>query len=256
MRKPSMVSTSLRLGRRPEVVDHQSADGIEMLVGKFRGERRVEVGDLGQRLDPVTAGVVPDDVVLGLVEVVLVLDVADDLFQHVLDGDQTGDAAVFVDHDRHVVARRPEFSQQNVQALRFGNEDRRAQRVAQVEFLAGEIAQQILGEQDAEHVVLAFADRRKARVRRFQYDLGDLFRRFLDVDHVHLGARHHDVAHRHVGHRQRAFDDGQCVGIHQVALEGAMEQFQELFAVLGFAQQQRGQAFYQAGFTGWVHCQA
>ncbi len=36
------------LGQAPEVVDDQSADGVEMLVGKFRGERRVEIGDFGQ----------------------------------------------------------------------------------------------------------------------------------------------------------------------------------------------------------------
>jgi hypothetical protein len=103
-----------------------------------------------------------------LVEVVFVLDVADDLLQHVLDGDQAGDAAVLVDHDRHVVARGAELAQQDVEALGFGNEDRRAQHVAQVELAPGEIAQQVLGEQDAEHVVLAFADRPEsasARVR-------------------------------------------------------------------------------------------
>jgi hypothetical protein len=68
-----------------------------------------------------------------LVEVVFVLDVANDLFQHVFDGDQAGDAAVFVDHDRHVIARDAEFTQQDVEALGFGDEDDRAQPVAEVE---------------------------------------------------------------------------------------------------------------------------
>ena len=39
-----------------------------------------------------------------LVRVVLVCDLADDLLQHVLDGDQAGDCAVLVDEQRHVVA--------------------------------------------------------------------------------------------------------------------------------------------------------
>jgi hypothetical protein len=40
-----------------------------------------------------------------------------------------------------------------------------------------------------------------------------------------------------------------------VALEGAAQQLQQLFAILGFAQQQRGQAFDQAGSAGRVHGQ-
>ena len=67
-----------------------------------------------------------DDVVLALVEVVLVLDVADDLLQHVLDRDEAGHAAVLVDDDRDVVAVRAEIAQEDVQSLRFGHEHRRA----------------------------------------------------------------------------------------------------------------------------------
>jgi hypothetical protein len=60
------------------------------------------------------------DVVFFFVEIVFVLDVADDLFQHVFDGDQAGHAAVFIDHDGHVVVVGAEVAQQHVQALGFG----------------------------------------------------------------------------------------------------------------------------------------
>ena len=46
-----------------------------------------------------------------LVLVVLVGDLADDLLQHVLDGHQAGDAAVFVRHQRHVVMALAEVAQ-------------------------------------------------------------------------------------------------------------------------------------------------
>ena len=36
---------------------------------------------------------------------------------------------------------------------------------------------------------------------------------------VHLRARDHDVAHRHLGHRQHALDHRQRVGVEQLALE-------------------------------------
>ena len=87
------------------------------------------------RLDAVAAAGLGDDVVLAVVEVVLVLDVADDLLQHVLDGDEARDAAVLVDDDRDVVAVGAELAQQHVEALRLGDEHRRPQRVAQVERL-------------------------------------------------------------------------------------------------------------------------
>jgi hypothetical protein len=63
-----------------------------------------------------------------------------------------------------VVAVDAEFAQQHVQALRFGDEHGRAQRVAQVEFFLGVIAQQVLGEQDADDVVAVLLEHRKARV--------------------------------------------------------------------------------------------
>ena len=59
------------------------------------------------RNSPFAGGL--DHRVLVVVVVVLVVDVADDLLEHVLDGDEAGDAAVFVDDDRHVVAREAEF---------------------------------------------------------------------------------------------------------------------------------------------------
>ena len=42
--------------------------------------------------------------VLVVLDVELIVDLADDLLDHVLDGDQARDAAVFIDHDRHVIA--------------------------------------------------------------------------------------------------------------------------------------------------------
>ena len=132
---------------------------------KSRAEMRVEVGDLGLRLHAEAAVRLGDDVVLALVEVVLVLDVADDLLQHVLDRDEARHAAVLVDDDRDVVAVGAELAQQHVEALRLRHEHRGPQRLAQVEALRVRVvAQQLLREQDADDVVLVLADHREARV--------------------------------------------------------------------------------------------
>ena len=58
-----------------------------------------------------------DDVVLALVEVVLVLDVADDLLQHVLDGDDAGHAALHQPRERDHDHRRHQDDPQRVPRL-------------------------------------------------------------------------------------------------------------------------------------------
>ena len=64
-----------------------------------------------------------------------------------------------------MIAVRAEFLEQHVERLGLGDEHRRPQHLAHVEFLfAGVVAQQILGEQDADDVVLVLADDREARV--------------------------------------------------------------------------------------------
>ena len=65
-----------------------------------------------------------------LVGVVLVGDLADDLLEHVLDGDQARDRAVFVDQQRHVVAVALHLAQQRVQRLGVRHEHRRAHHLA------------------------------------------------------------------------------------------------------------------------------
>src|ERR1700747_1968998 len=72
------------LWKPAERLQHEAPDGLKLLVGELRLQRLVEVDDLGLRLDAEAAVRLRNDVVLGLVEVVLVLDVADDLLEHVL----------------------------------------------------------------------------------------------------------------------------------------------------------------------------
>src|SRR5690606_3064298 len=73
----------------------QAADGVVLVVVEVGAEAFVEVVDRGQRVDHVLAVGLGRDQRLGILGVVvLVVDLADDLLQHVLDRDQAGDAAV------------------------------------------------------------------------------------------------------------------------------------------------------------------
>jgi len=140
-----------------------------------------------------------------------------------------------------VVAAGAELPQQHVQALGLGHEDRGTQHLAHVELLlAGVMAQQVLGEQDADHVVAVLVDDRETRMRRADHLRHEFLHLLVDIDHVHLRARDHDVAHLHFGDGERALGDGQRVGVEQVALVGRAQQLDQVGAVGRLAQDQCG----------------
>ncbi|CAM2151793.1 hypothetical protein PT2222_270013 [Paraburkholderia tropica] len=224
-----------------EMIRHVTADCVHFFIGEMGAERLVELHEFGERAHAEAAVGRSDDVAAFLVEVVFVLDVADDLLQHVLDRDQAGHAAVFVHDDGDVIAVLPEVVQQHVQALRLGDEHGRAQHAAHVEFLLGVIAQQILREQHADHVVaIAFVDR-IARVRLVQHVRDEFVRALGDVDGVHLGARHHDVARAQLGHLEHAFDHRKRIGVDQITRVRVLENFEKLAARVGLGRDEVGQ---------------
>src|SRR4051812_15519840 len=91
----------LALGRHvAEQVEHQPADGVPVALGQLAVEQVVDLVDRHGPVDPhVAAGQALDG---GLVAVVLVEDLPDQLLEQVLQGDETRGAAVLVDHHRQV----------------------------------------------------------------------------------------------------------------------------------------------------------
>ena len=143
----------------------------------------------------------------------------------------------------------PETPQQYIEPLGFGDENRGTQSVAKVEaFRIGIIIQQLLGQQDADHVVLVLAYDRKARVPGLEHERNEAGRLVLDRYHVHLRARDHDVAHGHFGNLQGTFDDRQRIGVEELTLEGTVQQLEELFAVLRLTRQKSRQPFEERRF--------
>ena len=102
-------------GDPPDDGEHEAAERID--VGLFLGleqlgpEPRLELLDrCARRGDEPELGV--DGDIRRLLLVVLVLDVADDLLDQILDGDEPVRAAVLVDDQRHVDARRLHANEQ------------------------------------------------------------------------------------------------------------------------------------------------
>lgn len=182
-----------------------------------------------------------------LVLVEFVLDVADDLFQHVFHGDQAGNAAMLVDDDRQVVAAGAELAQQHVQALDLGDEHGRPDQRADIQRRLEHVAQQVLGEQDADDVVAVVFVDRKARVRGLDDGGEQLRQRLGDIEQIHARARHHDVGDGALGHGQRALDHGVGLCVEQLALVRGFEDGLDAFAVFRLAPHQ-GKQTVQQGF--------
>jgi hypothetical protein len=140
----------------PEGVHHDAADRVELLVAELHlVEIGVEVLDRRQRFDEevIVADATNELVLLGIG---FILDLTDDLLEHVLDRHQARNATVLVDHDRHVVAVLAELAQQYVETLALRHHRRPAQQFADVEaraIVVEDVGQEVLGEKDAEHVV-------------------------------------------------------------------------------------------------------
>src|SRR6478735_9572751 len=108
-----------------EMLRHQSRHGIDGGIGELRAEILVEIADAGAAAyQELPVGLAAD--VLLVLDVVFVIDLAHDLLDHILDRDQSGDAAVLVPGDGHVIAADTQFPQQHVDALGFRHEHRLA----------------------------------------------------------------------------------------------------------------------------------
>ena len=119
----------------------------------------------------------------------LVIDIADDLLKHVLDRQKPGHTPVLVNHDRHVVVAVAKFLEQRIETLRLRNHDRRAQQPPYRDVLrriAAEVAQEVLREQHAEHLVAILADHGEARMPGLDDYRQHVVEALLDVDDDHL----------------------------------------------------------------------
>ena len=130
----------------------------------------------------------------GLGVVVLVLDLADDLLDHVFDRHQPVDAAELVDHHRDMGARLAHLHQEIEDRQRRRHEQHLAQQRRELGLAPlGDRGQHVLDVDEADHVVERFAIDRHARVALLDHAAHHIGERRLDVERHDVDARHHDV---------------------------------------------------------------
>ncbi len=135
-------------------------------------------------------------------EVVLVLDLADDLLEDVLQGHDALHRAVLVDHERHVLVLRPELREQRGEILRLRHEVGLAEEILDHDVVDAPLVErreQVADVEDSDDLVDGLAVGGIPRVRRRDHGGKALPRRECDRDRHHLGAMNHHVVNFLVG---------------------------------------------------------
>ena len=166
--------------------------------------------------------------------VVLVLKFADDLLDGVLDGDQSGDAAIFVDDDRHMLPGLLHGVEQVIHRLRLGNQHRLPDDGGDIALRGGGIerrgAHGVLEIRHADQIVDVVADHRHAGETGPGAQTQHVGKCGRAVHADHVGARHHDLAGQRLRQRQHVAQHLgdfriEIIGLHQ-AVDGGTPLFE------------------------------
>ena len=193
-RRPSSSSSSPGSGRAAEQAEDVAAHRVVVLDRQRRLELLVEVVDREGAVDADPLLVEPLDRLVRQVE--LVLDLADDLLEHVLERDDPLHVAVLVDDDRHVLVRAAELGQERRDVLRLRDDVRGPQDLLDLDVGHAALVhrvQEIAQVEDADDVLGRLPVDRVARVRRLQHRPQALLGRQVGGQRDDLGPRHHHV---------------------------------------------------------------
>ncbi len=190
------VESVALLGHAVEVpVDESGGRAVGIVVaGECESQRLLDLLDREATVDDDLA--VADLLEQRHLLVVFVLNLADDLFQDVLDGDQPGGAAVLIGDDRDVDAISTQLPEEIVEPLRFGNDVGRAKELldGQRPGRSDHERQEILGVEDPHDLIDRLAEHRQAGVALLRDRVDDVLRRGILGDGDDVDARNHDVA--------------------------------------------------------------
>src|SRR5581483_11595501 len=181
-----------------EHAEQQAADGIKLFAFEVRPDRFVHIPKVQFALNQPTSIIEPDNGLL--FGVVFVNDIAHDLLDDVLDGDQTGRPTVLILDDRHLGSAAAKFREQLVQTFAFRNEiggPRDIRYFAAVSF--HDRLQQILCVHDSHNRVNVVFVNGNACVPGLLDEVGDHLRRIVHIAGVDVNARSHDFPRNGVG---------------------------------------------------------
>ena len=180
------------LRRTSELAEHEPGHRVEVLLLERRVELLVEVVDRVRAVDANVRVVDALDRRVGQVE--LVLDVADDLLEQVLERDDPLHVAVLVDDDREVLLLAAEVGEEGREVLRLRDDVGRPDDRLELDGRDPEIvdrAEEVADVEDPDDVVERAAVDRVAREGRVDDGPKRFLGRHVRGDPDHLGPRDH-----------------------------------------------------------------
>ena len=157
----------------------------------------------------------------------LVLDLAENLFQHVFERDDARRTAELVDHHGDVGAVLDEVFQQRLQRHGLRHEIGRHQHLPQI----GRLAEQALGVDVSHDIVDTALPDEDARIFALDEAARQLFDARRQLDGLDVDARHHAVAHAQIGEVQRVLKQFDLVLLVVLHLRRPLDQTFEIGAV-------------------------
>lgn len=197
-----------------EVDAEQLAEVVDAHPGRDADRAVVELFDLG-----------------ALVGVGLVGDLADDLLEDVLDGEQARGAAVLVDRDGHVVVRALHLLEQLVEPLGVGDEAGLVHQRVDDGARAVRVhvpGHEVLDVDDADDVVDGLVDHREPGEAGAQGQCEGLADGLGALDPDDLGARHHDLAGDGVAELEHRVDHLALGVLDDAAFLGEVDELAQL----------------------------
>ena len=201
------------LRQMTELVGHRAADGIELFFIKRRAKLAIEILELHIGADMPFAVVELAQVFFRILKIVLIRNFADDLFEHVLDGDEAGDTTILVHHNRHVLLRLQKRRQECGSPYRVRDQQWRVHHVSHAGVGPALIrqAEQVADVRHAHHVIERAPVDRVAAVAGLLEHMGRFGRYHSFGERDDGGARSHQLADGTVGERQHPRHDGHFV---------------------------------------------
>src|SRR3954447_5964120 len=183
--------------------ENQSGHGLVVVAFQLGIEQILQRLDAQLAADHVFAVAEVDD--RSFVFLVLVRDLADDLFDDVFDRDDARRAAVFVDNHRHLNVLALKLAQQFRHFFRLADEVRRTRDLGRRRRLVlDQRFEDFLDVNDADDLVDAPLVNRDARVFRIAEEPRQFIERMRGVERQHVDAWRHQLA----GHAVAEIDDG------------------------------------------------
>src|ERR671919_1402119 len=182
------------LGGSSELPEDEACNRVVVLLWQLLLELLVEVVDRERAVDAQAPVLEPFQRLVR--EVVLVLDLADDLLEQVLERDDALEGPVLVDDEGHVLVRAPELGQHGGEVLRLGHDVAVAHKLLDLNVLDAPVVEgreEVADVEDADDVVERAPVDRVARVGGVDHRREGLLRRQVDREGDDLGARDHDL---------------------------------------------------------------